>query len=121
MCLEPHWKPTPAVVNKKIQTMLLFLSLAQQVNGYFSPILHIFTLFPSLLAFLFIGRLVLYPVPSNAQVKEAGSLSPVFFCEEVRAGNIYGYSYQRSCKPCLFACVALAFFFVLGLSDVEYL
>lgn len=101
MCLGPHWKPTPAVTNKKIQTILLSLSLAQQVNGYFSPILHIFPLFPSFLAFIFIGALVLYPVPSGAQEKETGILYPVSFCEEVRAGNIYGYSYRRSCKPCL--------------------
>lgn len=24
---------------------------------------------------------------------------PVSFCKAMRAGNIYGYSYQRSCKP----------------------
>ena len=33
MCLSPCWKPTPAVANKNIQTMLLSLSLAQHVNG----------------------------------------------------------------------------------------
>lgn len=67
----------------------------------FFPILHIFPLFPSFLAVIFIGSLVLYPVPSGAQVKEAGILSTNCFCEEVRAGNIYGHSYQRSCKPWL--------------------
>lgn len=81
--------------------MLLSLSLVEYVNGHFPPILYLLPLFSSSLAFIFIGRLVLYPVPSVPQAKEAGILSPISFCEEVRAGNIYVYSYQRPCKPCL--------------------
>lgn len=96
ICFSSHWKPTPAVANKKIKTMLLSLSVAQQVNGYFSPHFP-----PFYFCFIFIGGLVLYPVPSGPQVKEAGNPSLVLFCREVRAENIYGYSYQRSCKPCL--------------------
>lgn len=38
MCLRSRWKSTPAVVNKKIQTILLSLSLAHHVSGYFTPI-----------------------------------------------------------------------------------
>lgn len=67
----------------------------------FYPNLHNFPLFPAFWAFIFIGLLVLYPLPSGPQVKEAGILFPISLCEEVRAGNIYDYSYQGSCKPCL--------------------
>lgn len=45
----------------------------------FFPILYIFPLFPSFLAFIFICRLVLYPVPSGPKQKKLGFFSPFSF------------------------------------------
>lgn len=56
-------------------------------------------IFPSFLAVNFIRGLVLYTGPNGPKVKEAKRT--VSFCEEVRAVNIHGHSYQRSRRPCL--------------------
>lgn len=111
----------PCCFKQKIQTILLSPSLAQHVNGYFSPFFAFSPLFPSFAAFIFISGLVLYPVASGVYVKETGFLYPVSLCRDVRAGNIYGHSYQRSCKPCLPTVRFWHFVFVLVLSDVERL
>lgn len=97
-CLSSHWKPTPAVANKNITTMLLSLSLEQHVKGYFSPLPTFSAFFCSFFGICFIGWLELYPEPWSLQEKEARILSLAFFCEAVRAGNLYGCSYQRSHK-----------------------
>lgn len=101
MCLHPRWKPTPAAANKKIETMLLSLTLPQRVNGHFPPF-YTSPPHPSFLAFIFNGRPVLHPVPSRPKQKNSPLHLPFsFFCDEMRARNNYWYSYQRSCKLCL--------------------
>ena len=110
----------PCCCKQKDPNNATFSQSGSTCQRLFFPILHISPLFPSFLAFIFIDCLVLYPVPNGPQVKETKILSPITFCEEVRAGNIYGYSYQRSCKPCLSTVWFLAFFFVLSLSDVGH-
>lgn len=93
----------PCCFEQKVQTILLSPSLAQHVNGYFfRPYSSHFTLSsPTFAAFIFISGLVLYPVAGGVYVKENGLLCTISLCGDVRAGNIYGHSYQRSCKPCL--------------------
>lgn len=91
----------PCCCKQKESNNATFSQSGPTCQWLFFPILRIFPLFPSFLAFIFIGCLVLYPVHSGAQVKKAVILFPISFCEEVRARNIYSYSYQRSCKPCL--------------------
>lgn len=64
----------------------------------FFAIRHILRLFQVLWNAFFIGWVVLYQVPSHHWVKESRILSLSFFCQDVRAGNIYSFSHQRSCK-----------------------
>lgn len=68
----------PCCFKQKIQTILLSPSLAQHVNGYFSPFFAFPPLFPSFAAFIFISGLVLYPVASGVYVKGTGFPLPRF-------------------------------------------
>lgn len=52
----------------------------------FFPILYIFPLFPSFLAFIFIGRLVLYPMPSGPVQKKLGFFFPFSFVKRCVLG-----------------------------------
>lgn len=58
----------PCCCKQKDPNNTTFSQSGATCQWLFSPILP---LFPSFLAFIFIGRLVLYPAPSGPQVKEA--------------------------------------------------
>lgn len=75
MCLSPRWEPTPAAADKKTQTMLLSLGLAQHVSGYFAYSLH-FPPFPFLSGIHFYWPACFVSFTHGSHVKEAELHSP---------------------------------------------
>lgn len=79
----------PCCCKQKHPNNATFSQSGATCQWLFFPHFQLFPLFPSFLAFIFIGRLVLYPEPSGPHQRGWDSF-PFSFCEEVRAGNIYG-------------------------------
>lgn len=92
--LGPNWKATPAVANKSSE-QCYFLC----VNGYFSSVSQRFLCFSVPFWHSFYWSPCFAPSAQWRSSKRSWDPFPVFFCKAMRAGNIYGYSYQRSCKP----------------------
>lgn len=87
-------KATPAVPNKRSE-QCYFLC----VNGYFSSVSQRFPCFSVPFWHSFYWLPCFAPSAQWRSSKRSWDPFPVSFCKGMRAGNIYGYSYQRSCKP----------------------